>query len=157
VRFRRDGIFLAGPAPALGLRAGSVGFSLVGRPTLKGNSYHVLHALAVPPPGPLFPARIPKILAAANRPAHAVSARTRTAPAPSFSTDGTQLVTTNNDSSSIHVWDLRAIRQQLAKMGLDWELAPYPPAGPRDIQPPLALSVELGALSPDEAATTRIK
>ncbi len=37
-----------------------------------------------------------------------------------FSPDGTQLVTTSNDSHSIHVWDLRTIREQLTKMGLDW-------------------------------------
>jgi hypothetical protein len=46
---------------------------------------------------------------------------------------------------------------QLAKMGLDWESARYPPAGPRNIQPPLALSVELGARSPDEAAKALVK
>lgn len=36
-----------------------------------------------------------------------------------FSPDGTQLIATNGDSQSIHVWDLRAIREQLAKLGLD--------------------------------------
>jgi len=44
----------------------------------------------------------------------------------SFNADGTQLIVSNNDSQSIHVWDLRAIRKQLAKMGLDWDLPPYP-------------------------------
>jgi len=33
-------------------------------------------------------------------------------------------VATNDDSQSIHVWDLRGIREQLAKMGLDWDLLP---------------------------------
>jgi len=44
-----------------------------------------------------------------------------------FSPDGTQLIATNGDSQSIHVWDLRLIREQLAKLGLDWDLPPYPP------------------------------
>jgi WD40 repeat protein len=41
-----------------------------------------------------------------------------------FSPDGSQLVTTNHDSQSIHVWDLSVIRAELAKMGLDWDLPP---------------------------------
>jgi serine/threonine protein kinase/WD40 repeat protein len=53
----------------------------------------------------------------------------------SINADGTQLVVSNNDDSrSIHVWDLRAIREQLAKMGLDWDLPPYPPPAP-DLKP----------------------
>ncbi len=63
----------------------------------------------------------------------------------SFSPDGTQLITTNGDSASIHVWDLRAIRGQLAKMALDWDLPPYPPAAPADGKPP-QVQVDLGAL-----------
>ena len=44
-----------------------------------------------------------------------------------FSPDGTRLaVMTSNHT--IHVWDLRAIRQGLAEIGLDWDLPPYPPA-----------------------------
>ncbi|HEY1380829.1 MAG TPA: hypothetical protein VGF55_28770, partial [Gemmataceae bacterium] len=46
-----------------------------------------------------------------------------------FSPDGTRLVTTTHDSPSIHIWDLRAIRGQLARMGLDWDLPPFPPGG----------------------------
>ena len=62
----------------------------------------------------------------------------------SFSPDGTQLVTTKGDSQSIHVWDLRAIREQLVKMGLDWDLPPYPPAPKVDETQPLRIQVELG-------------
>jgi tetratricopeptide (TPR) repeat protein len=62
----------------------------------------------------------------------------------SFTSDGTRLVTTNTDSNSIHVWDLRAIRQELAKLGLDWDLLPYPPADPRADQKPLQVQVDLG-------------
>jgi WD40 repeat protein len=60
----------------------------------------------------------------------------------SFSPDGSQMVTTNHDSQSIHVWDLRRIREQLAGMGLDWELPAYPPAG-RDDGEPLRVRVDL--------------
>jgi DNA-directed RNA polymerase specialized sigma24 family protein len=34
---------------------------------------------------------------------------------------------TNTDSGSIHVWNLRAIRAQLAELQLDWDLPAYPP------------------------------
>jgi dipeptidyl aminopeptidase/acylaminoacyl peptidase len=60
----------------------------------------------------------------------------------SFSPDGSQMVTTNQDSQSIHVWDLRTIREQLAGMGLDWELPAYPPAGGDDGDP-LRVRVDL--------------
>jgi tetratricopeptide (TPR) repeat protein len=64
----------------------------------------------------------------------------------SFSPDGTQLVASNNDSQSIHVWDLRAIRKQLAKMDLDWDLLPYPPPA-ADAGQPLRVEVDLGDLA----------
>jgi serine/threonine protein kinase/WD40 repeat protein/tetratricopeptide (TPR) repeat protein len=70
-----------------------------------------------------------------------------------FSPDGTLLVTTsNNDSQAIHVWDLRAIREQLAEMRLDWNLPPYLPARPSEqTQPaagvkPLEVQVDQGCL-----------
>ena len=62
-----------------------------------------------------------------------------------FSRDGSQLVATNNDSHSIHVWDLRMIREQLAKMGLDWNLPEYGPPETSN-QPPLHLQVDRGNL-----------
>jgi hypothetical protein len=41
---------------------------------------------------------------------------------PLFTPDGTRLITlTNGNVPGIHIWDLRSIRRQLAKMGLDWE------------------------------------
>ncbi len=60
-----------------------------------------------------------------------------------FGRDGTQLVTTETDRS-LHVWDLRAIRQQLAKMGLDWDLPPYAPASEVDETQPLRIEVLRG-------------
>ena len=64
-----------------------------------------------------------------------------------FTPDGTQLLATNEDSQSIHVWDLRAIRKQLLPMGLDWELPPYPPGAEVNQLQPLRIQVELGALA----------
>jgi eukaryotic-like serine/threonine-protein kinase len=37
-----------------------------------------------------------------------------------FSPDGTNLVSTTTDGFCVHVWDLRAMRRQLASMNLDW-------------------------------------
>jgi hypothetical protein len=67
-------------------------------------------------------------------PACWASSTARSLSAPGCSSDGTQLVASNDDSQSIHVWDLRAIREQLAKIRLDWDLPPYPPAGPDEGQ-----------------------
>jgi WD40 repeat protein/tetratricopeptide (TPR) repeat protein len=67
-----------------------------------------------------------------------------------FSPDGTQLVTVGNDSHSVHVWDLRTIREQLAKMGLDWDLPAYPPAEEKKDQPPLQVTVDLGPFAPPD-------
>jgi tetratricopeptide (TPR) repeat protein len=53
-------------------------------------------------------------------------------------------VITSGDGPSTDVWDLRAIRGQLAAMGLDWGLPPYPPAD--DGIPPLReVEVERGS------------
>ena len=45
-----------------------------------------------------------------------------------FTPDGSRLIALGLESQALHVWDLRLIRQQLAKMGLDWDAPPYPPA-----------------------------
>jgi eukaryotic-like serine/threonine-protein kinase len=44
-----------------------------------------------------------------------------------FNPDGTQLAVCEG-RDAVHLWDLRFIRTQLAKMGLDWNMPPYPPA-----------------------------
>ncbi len=41
-----------------------------------------------------------------------------------FSPDGARLVQLTNRAGVIHVWDLRLIRSELARMGLDWSTAP---------------------------------
>ncbi|MGH7136045.1 MAG: WD40 repeat domain-containing protein, partial [Pirellulales bacterium] len=60
-----------------------------------------------------------------------------------FNVDGAQLVAISSASESIHVWDLRTIREQLALMGLDWDLPAYPPATIDD-ERPLRLEVNPG-------------
>jgi serine/threonine protein kinase/WD40 repeat protein len=63
-----------------------------------------------------------------------------------FSPDGSRLVMSTNDGPAVHVWDLRAIRRQLARIGLDWDAPAYSdddPASPA--LPPLPpLQVDLG-------------
>ena len=68
--------------------------------------------------------------------------------AASFSPDGSRLVVTTNDGPAVHVWDLRAIRRQLARMGLDWDAPAYSDDDPADRSaPPLPpLHVDLGPL-----------
>lgn len=46
---------------------------------------------------------------------------------PAFSPGGTRLGVTC-ESRLVQVWDLRAVRQSLARLGLDWDQPPYPPA-----------------------------
>jgi WD40 repeat protein len=45
--------------------------------------------------------------------------------AATFSPDGSRLVVTTHDGPAVHVWDLRAIRRQLARIGLDWDAPAY--------------------------------
>ena len=65
-----------------------------------------------------------------------------------FSPDGSRLAAITNEGPAVHVWDLRAIRNRLADLRLDWVAPPYPmadPAGPS--APPLPpLQVELDPL-----------
>jgi serine/threonine protein kinase/WD40 repeat protein len=44
--------------------------------------------------------------------------------------DGSILTVPDLDSGGIHMWDLRAIRQQLASMGLDWSAPAFPDVAP---------------------------
>src|SRR5262249_3453006 len=43
-----------------------------------------------------------------------------------FSPEGSQLAA-STQGRVIQLWDLRAIRQELREVGLDWDLPPYPP------------------------------
>jgi WD40 repeat protein len=42
-----------------------------------------------------------------------------------FSPDSTLFVV-GEHGTTVRVWDLRLVREQLAKLNLDWELPPYP-------------------------------
>ncbi|WP_406700878.1 tetratricopeptide repeat protein [Singulisphaera sp. Ch08] len=63
-----------------------------------------------------------------------------------FSPDGARIVTTNNESGSIHVWDLRLIRRQLEEFGLDWDAPPLPRPSSEAPVAPLQMTVDLGVL-----------
>jgi serine/threonine protein kinase/WD40 repeat protein len=65
-----------------------------------------------------------------------------------FSSDGTKLLTTSGEYNGIHVWDLRAIRQELVKLGLDWDQPAFSPAGDLAGAASLRLTVDLGNLAP---------
>ncbi len=85
-----------------------------------------------------------------------------------FSPDGSHLVLVPDNYPAVHVWDLRAIRKQLAAMGLDWDApalsddkpAAYPlPPFQLDLGP-LAAEIEHVTTSPAtlvERYTTRLK
>jgi WD40 repeat protein len=65
----------------------------------------------------------------------------------SFTPDGTQLVVNAGYAKAVHVWDLRAIRQRLKGMGLDWNWPEFPPAakaeepGQRFAEPALRVQI----------------
>jgi hypothetical protein len=46
----------------------------------------------------------------------------------SFTPDGGRLIALNQDTRVLHVWDLRAVRQGLAELGLQGELPAFPAA-----------------------------
>ena len=60
--------------------------------------------------------------------------------------DGSKLVAgLMGQTRAIGTWDLRAIRNRLAELGLDWDQPPYPPASSSDEIKPVRVEVELGA------------
>jgi hypothetical protein len=61
-----------------------------------------------------------------------------------FTRDGSELITLGTESYALHIWDLRLIRQGLAKLNLDWDAPAYPP--PPLPAPPLRVVVDLGDL-----------
>jgi len=58
-----------------------------------------------------------------------------------FTSDGTRLIVGAGDG--LRIWDLRRIRAELAKLGLDWDAPPLPPAPPVS-NVPLEIQVEMG-------------
>jgi serine/threonine protein kinase/WD40 repeat protein/tetratricopeptide (TPR) repeat protein len=67
-----------------------------------------------------------------------------------FTPDGTRLIAVGTDTRALHVWDLRRIRNELARLGLDWDAPPYPPAVHPEDPPPLEVTVDLELLLPQE-------
>jgi len=63
-----------------------------------------------------------------------------------FSPDGRQLITANTESKSLHIWDLYALRRQLAELRLDWQAPPYRPrpAGQGVLPPSFKVDLRLG-------------
>jgi serine/threonine protein kinase/WD40 repeat protein len=75
-----------------------------------------------------------------------------------FTPDGTKLVVAAKDG--LRVWDLRRIRQELAKLDLDWVAPAYLPVTEAATSPSLALKLNLGefarAATPEEKARQTI-
>jgi serine/threonine protein kinase/tetratricopeptide (TPR) repeat protein len=65
-----------------------------------------------------------------------------------FAPDGTKLIVAAKNG--LRVWDLRRIRAELAKLGLDWDAPPYLPIKEKKNPSPLEVTVDLGLLLPAE-------
>jgi eukaryotic-like serine/threonine-protein kinase len=52
-----------------------------------------------------------------------------------FIPDGTRLIAVGVDNRALHVWDLRRVRKELIRLGLDWDAPPYPEADDRLPEP----------------------
>jgi WD40 repeat protein/Flp pilus assembly protein TadD len=79
-----------------------------------------------------------------------------------FTPDGAQLITVGSETRAIHIFELRAIRRQLAEMDLDWDLPPYPPLDKKKDAAPLQKTVNLGKLAPalkpqEQSATDKLR
>jgi tetratricopeptide (TPR) repeat protein len=68
----------------------------------------------------------------------------------SFSPDGTKLLCSSELGQCFHVWDLRAMRAELADLGLDWARPSYPEALPE--RPIQSITVDLGRSRKSSAA-----
>jgi WD40 repeat protein len=58
-----------------------------------------------------------------------------------FSPDGSHLAVLTQDQQ-VELWDLRALREDLQAMNLDWDLPPYPPAKPDSTAGPITIEIE---------------
>jgi WD40 repeat protein len=58
-----------------------------------------------------------------------------------FTPDGSQLITQGSESGALHIFDLRAIRQGLREIGLDWSDEPLPPPAEEPSRTPLDVRV----------------
>ena len=64
-----------------------------------------------------------------------------------FSPDGTQLAALAQ-GQPVELWDLRALREDLKAINLDWDLPPYPSAQPDSTPGPITLEIEPDSHSP---------
>ncbi len=71
-----------------------------------------------------------------------------------FSPDGS-LLAVSRENNTTQVWDLRGIRQNLTRMGLDWDLPPYPPPPARS-RTRTPLTVQVIPITPLERARRQI-
>jgi serine/threonine protein kinase/WD40 repeat protein len=69
-----------------------------------------------------------------------------------FSPDGTRLVAGEGETETLILWDLRALREDLQALGLDWEALAYPPAAEPGPLPRLDVDVDLGDAAPEADA-----
>jgi len=54
----------------------------------------------------------------------------------------------------IMLWDMRKVREQLAKMGLDWDAPPYPPEPPASPATPSRIEIDYGDFVPTSQPTS---
>jgi WD domain, G-beta repeat len=64
-----------------------------------------------------------------------------------FNPDGTRLIATGQETQTLHVWDLRELRDGLERLGLDWEEAAYPAPALSMSGTPLSVTVAMGNLA----------
>jgi WD40 repeat protein len=63
-----------------------------------------------------------------------------------FTADGARLVVYSAEASTLHLFDLRALRAELAELGLDWDATACPPAADAPKPAPLVVTVDLGSM-----------
>jgi serine/threonine protein kinase/WD40 repeat protein/Tfp pilus assembly protein PilF len=72
-----------------------------------------------------------------------------------FTPDGTRLVTVATYAKTLHVWDLRTLRRELAEIGLDWDQPAYAAEVPEPAGSPLRLTVEFGSFETPQKAVVK--
>ena len=72
--------------------------------------------------------------------------RTRLLPL-AFTPDGARLISYGEETGALHIFDLRAIRKQLAEIELDWDFPPLPPVTESSpSESPLKFIIDIGTL-----------
>jgi hypothetical protein len=61
-----------------------------------------------------------------------------------FTPDGAHLIASTSEDGTIQIWNLAAIRTQLAELGLDWDSKSIPPTPVAGHVPPLQVEVDKG-------------